>query len=378
MTKILIIAVTCVTGMLCLNSCRKENNQKNNYNEVKTKVTNWLNQQKITGDLARNSRIDSLNSKLNFPEFHLEEDNDRQQLIVVPIENGLETINNKGKNPVSVLLLVEDKMGNIKKGNVVQYVTDNEMQAQTFPKNTFTQIYNNKKITANGEFSFLTITDRLLYEIKYRDGKITSFGKSKSKAPNETHSPPRDPYSAPLVCIDWYLITTIYYVDGTTETSEEYLYTTCQSSGDGGGEGGASQENCESELDTISGNAASEDLGVMPTSETATTREKVYTWIFYKQRFGMWSFQSLEKGKHVKTNNEWRWQSLTHQNVAKEGFIIGGSVNCTITANIPNVSTYNAGMELFYTITASAVCKGSPLELSGNHYSKSPIWNISN
>ncbi|MBN8652806.1 MAG: hypothetical protein J0L67_15340 [Cytophagales bacterium] len=82
----------------------------------------------------------------------------------------------------------------------------------------------------------------------YNQGLIIESGLPRMKAEKE----PGDGRKA-TQCVDWYLVTTYYYSDGTTETVEIYLYTSCDEPcgfagpggrikcGGGGGSGGSEE-----------------------------------------------------------------------------------------------------------------------------------------
>ncbi len=52
------------------------------------------------------------------------------------------------------------------------------------PVNSFSKIFNAEKFEMDAKFSFLTIKDRLVYEIVYKDGVVHSRGVVKTKAPS--------------------------------------------------------------------------------------------------------------------------------------------------------------------------------------------------
>lgn len=170
-------------------------------------------------------------------------------------------------------------------------------------------------------------------------------------------------------CTDWY------------NTGECWMEYWCEEGGDpcelagigcGGDEGGGEGPDCEVVQQESEGISVSDDLSSQNVSETATTRTKKYHWTIYKQNQGLWKFTSHESGVHVKTTsttNPWKWQSLDHTNVSREGVWSGGTVDCTVNTSDVQLGLYWASMELNYTITASAICRGFPLGSSTTHTS---------
>ena len=85
----------------------------------------------------------------------------------------------------------------------------------------------------------------------------------------------------------------------------------------------------------------------------------------------------FETGAHVKqSNGNWKWQSLNHTTISRQGTVVGGTVTCSLNAAISEVGLYNAGMKLAYNIDASVVCKGSPISWGNSYQNNSPIWNV--
>ncbi|MEI9944859.1 MAG: hypothetical protein WDN26_11625 [Chitinophagaceae bacterium] len=146
-------------------------------------------------------------------------------------------MNNNDKHSVNALLLIETSSGNIRKGNIVQYIPDQE-QATSIQKNSFSKIFNGENFDLDAQFSFLTILDKLSYQVKYKDGYMQSSGIVKPGSSVVPNTPPQDPIGPAPVCTDWYLVTTYYYLDGSTSQTEDYVFTTCEPSGGGGGGGG--------------------------------------------------------------------------------------------------------------------------------------------
>jgi len=181
----------------------------------------------------------------------------------------------------------------------------------------------------------------------------------------------------PPFCVDWYYVT----YDQTTGNvvNEIYLYSTCydpcsfNSNPNGGGSSG---ENCSNVANQLKGGPISTQVGIGLIDEGISERKYAYTWGFYKQINGMWEFRSIEVGTHKKQpDNTWRWKSLVHDRVTKIGWTLGGTVDCQATG-VSVVGLYVAGMQLDYTITASAVCKGSPLSWNVPGRANSPIWHV--
>jgi hypothetical protein len=139
------------------------------------------------------------------------------------------------------------------------------------------------------------------------------------------------------------------------------------------GGGGNTGENCDGIQESLEGTSVSEMESITTTNANPTTRTKNYVWTIYRQIWGLWSFQSHETGIQVKVGNEWHWLSLSHDNISRVGFQIGGNVSCTLNSATPTIGIYNASMTLDYNIEASLVCGGSPFSNNGNYKSSKYI-----
>jgi hypothetical protein len=142
----------------------------------------------------------------------------------------------------------------------------------------------------------------------------------------------------------------------------------CEDEGGGG-------ENCSQTQNSLEGTPDSEIENIISENETATTRDKKYDWVIFKQNMGLYKFVSHENGVHVKVNNEWRWQSLTHNTITRTGGVIGGTVSCTLIEAVPTLGLYYASMTISYHIEASAICNGSPFSF-GNDFTSTLIRNV--
>lgn len=227
----------CMTVLLFSMACRKQISTDDDKNTLANKVNAWLDAQKVTTSKDQSGRIAMLKNELDFSRLRIEVILPDKDLIIVPVKSGFKSINNKDKNPGTVLLLKADKQGKIVEGNIVQYIPAQVQTGKNIPANTFCKIFDAEKIGTDGQFSFLSVNDKFLYEIKYKDGEMFSLAIAKQGKSAVSNRPPADPIGPSPVCIDWYLVTTYFYEDGSTSQTEEYLYTTCETGGGGGSSG---------------------------------------------------------------------------------------------------------------------------------------------
>jgi hypothetical protein len=232
--------------LICLSACQKEAAQdlvaensaiaQENKQEAVTKVNAWLeNQKKLTTAVIATS-VNNIKANLDFDKLYFEKLSETEKLLIVPLKSTFVSTVNKGKNPLNVFLLVLNKEGDIRKGNIVQFISKNSVPLTALPKNTFYNFYNADHLVADGSFTFLNVYDKILYQMDYKDGKISAYSEKQNKQDNNIAN--STVLSTTTACTNWYWVTT--YADGTQ--SWQFLYTTC--SGDesvepeGGGSGG--------------------------------------------------------------------------------------------------------------------------------------------
>ncbi|MET0465027.1 MAG: hypothetical protein ABW007_17820 [Chitinophagaceae bacterium] len=130
--------------------------------------------------------------------------------------------------------------------------------------------------------------------------------------------------------------------------------------------GGEEEEDCTVKEARFQGASCSEKNEIEEESATATEMTKKYKWTIFKQSWGLYSFQSLEKAKLIKTTNvtnPWKFTEFTHNSVWRSATQFGVSFTCTVHDSETYIGSagYAAGVELEYVITFAAACKGSPI-----------------
>lgn len=202
-----------LAATLLFASCQKEADQVpvNTTAEISnqaviTKVNSWLEKWKVDADDDGDMKIEALKANLDFSALHLEKYKQNDKLVIVPL-----------KIPGNYLVAILPESEEITKGNIVQYVS--AAGKKPVPRNTFSKIFNYEDLDCNGQFTILSLTDDFRYELKFEDNKLMSVAERRSKSEPDNQKTNG--------CIDWFLFTTVYYTDGTSETFENYLYSTC-------------------------------------------------------------------------------------------------------------------------------------------------------
>lgn len=209
-------------------SCTKNDVREQPFETPVVKVANeWLTSRIKEGETVRNERIESLRQSILPAKASTEILEDGEKLIIVPIANGFKMNTNSDKNADHYLLLFENKNKEVYKGNIVQFVPENSQQ-RSLPKNTLSRLWNAEDVNVNGTFTVLTIFDKHLYASTFKEGKRTKYAKLE-KGSNDDNSVVSNDRAATDGdnCVIWYLETTTYYTDGTSETSKEYLGMSC-------------------------------------------------------------------------------------------------------------------------------------------------------
>jgi hypothetical protein len=184
---------------------------------VITKINSWLEKKKVDADDDGDMKIEALKANLDFSTLHLEKYKQNDRLVIVLLKNGFKSANNEDKNPVNYLVAILPEKEDITKGNIIQYLS--ATSKKQVPHNTFSKIFNFEDHDCNGQFTVLSVTDDFRYELKFENNKLKSVAERRSKTESEELKTNN--------CIDWYLVTTYYYADGSSESTWHYISTTC-------------------------------------------------------------------------------------------------------------------------------------------------------
>lgn len=168
--------------LFLMNACQKENSQVvadvNSNQQMETKIDAWIEGQKALAYESRKPNIDLLKKKLDFSKLRIEKYDAGEQIIVVPVKDEYKKLKHVADNKIPNLVLIVDKLGNIRKGNLVLYIPKNGEVVAKAPDNTFYHIFNTGTPECNGVFKFLSISGGQIYQVEYNDGKLISFGQA--------------------------------------------------------------------------------------------------------------------------------------------------------------------------------------------------------
>ena len=229
-----------------LSSCKKERSGPSIDQAIVSQVISWLDKQKVASQPNKAANIEMLKNHLVFSRSWEENSNEGETIMVIPIDDAFRNAKKIDEQQIPALVLVIDKSSKIRRGNVVLY-TPKDPTLKSIPRTAMHDVYTTAKPTASGQFRFLSVTGKWLYQLDYNNKRLASAGHIQPKVTSGSRT---DGISA-IVCIDWYLITTYYddYGNVVYQTTE-YVGTTCQECDngmyqgfcpDGGGGGGSGQ-----------------------------------------------------------------------------------------------------------------------------------------
>ena len=209
--------------MLLLFSCQKEfeKSHDSTHDELISKVNGWLDSRKPAQKQTQAENVELLKNNLEFSNLRIEQSAEGEKIIVIPVKENFKTIKNIDKVSIPNLVLILDKMGNVRKGNIVLFYPQNGQIYSKVPDNTFNNILNTSKPECNGKFKYLSVTGKKLHELEYENGHLKSFGhiKDSINSINRTTT----------FCVDWYWVYTWYDQWGNVYSQTwEYYTTTCQ------------------------------------------------------------------------------------------------------------------------------------------------------
>lgn len=213
--------------LLFLNACKKDDPDRNldltSENTMVKKVTLWLDEQKAKVNDTKRSNIELLKSNLDFSGIRIESSGEGEKIFIIPVQKGLAEKKNINKNAIPNLVIIFDKMQNIRKCNLVLYLPANGQNEVKVPDNVFYEILNTGKPDCNARLTYLDITGRKLHELEYENERLKAF----SNFREDTSSNPKSETVAN--CIDWFWVTTYYDSEGLILSEDwDYIGTTCE------------------------------------------------------------------------------------------------------------------------------------------------------
>ena len=292
-------------------SSSTENTTNNNslFNRNSTvgveQIFEWLDEQKSAVTPIKNSIIDSLKSSSIFEQMWVEELNEEENLIIVPLSSDFHSQHNAQYGPKNYLLFIEDVDGKIRKGNIIQYLPENGNAFPDLPVSSFHNLYNHEDLEADGKYVFLSMADVFEYDFTYHDGELTQYNYVEQERID-------------LTCTHWWLVHIDFFADGHTETDITDLGETCSTC--------PPNQLCD-EIDGSQVLVGSNSPSLFPTPATAVEE-----------------FIVAEKDDHNTNTTNWEWWRVVYR-IRLNGWRFDNSSNNFFSANPVN-NGLNAALNL--------------------------------
>jgi hypothetical protein len=235
--------------VIFFSSCKKAD-QQTPVNSDAEKISSWLDHQKSSYNphgrqtANKDANIELLMENLAFNSATKGVLDDERDILLIPIKKNYATTKHVDDKSILSLLLFVDKLGAIKSGSIIDFNPAVSKGETALSITTLLSLLNQKKGQSDGNYKFLSVSARLLSQQQVKNGKLYSIG-------NVRRSSDLGASQRGQSCIDWYLVTTYYYSDGTQMETKEYLGTTCEECDQGeyatfcvdieGGGGGSTQ-----------------------------------------------------------------------------------------------------------------------------------------
>jgi hypothetical protein len=207
--------------MIILFSCQKQEIKQENNDQLISKVNSWLDGRKPDQKPIQAENVELLKNNLQFSDLRIENSNNEEKIVIIPVSENFKTLKNLDKASIPNLVLIMDKMGNVRKGNIILFYPKTGVAYNKVPENTFYDILNTAKPKTNGKFKYLSVTGKKIHELEYENGHLKEFGHIKDSIPNGNRTNTN--------CVDWYWVTTVYDEWGfVISETWDYYTTTCQ------------------------------------------------------------------------------------------------------------------------------------------------------
>lgn len=214
-------------------SCEKERDMLPSVTGIeRTKIELFKEQLLLMGkpySKAKQQGFSELITSLNWDQAREDINAEGRSTITVPSTMGA-AYKREGKSGLRNLLL-EVEGSTIRHAYVVDVITTENLQASNQEEQLrWTKEDTRQKRLFSGEKLLFDLGLSLQERKYYKEGQLVQkdeliAGGNGNNAIQSEGSGDKQVHS----CIDWYLVTTYYYSDGSTRTTSEYLYTTCRS-----------------------------------------------------------------------------------------------------------------------------------------------------
>jgi len=204
---------------------------------TKEKIDGWLLTHKIpTAKTLLNASI--VHEQLKYDELNIELRTNGDRIIIIPLEDVINEKLKVNKSHILNLIIVQSPKKKLKWSMIMDFLPEGGKLQNNLKEKTTQNLLNNQKVKDNGEYKFFDLKGNFLYQLKYKDNKLSSYGSRRRKQKNDGKLSSRSENR----CWSWYYVTTYFNEFGGVDHQDwTYLYTECEEDTDdhdGGGGGG--------------------------------------------------------------------------------------------------------------------------------------------
>lgn len=241
----------------------------------KQEIISWLDLHYGNLNSKDKTTLKTLSSNLQYDKLSVVTRNNGETIIVIPIkEAAIEYFSSnadylKLDGSAMSLIIVQGTQGKFRWSYIISHSSVEGRGLQSLSDTTIQNIINSKSVADDGTYKFINLKGKLLFQQKYKKGKLISFAKPlrKETTGNKNYGGFAKNSMSTLfstLCHDYYLVETWFYEDGTSYQTETFLYRDCNEEqvpggDDGGGGGNGDPEEPIDHSYTISGSLEIEE-----------------------------------------------------------------------------------------------------------------------
>ncbi len=168
---------------VCFASCKKDSSQliEAAKDETTNKVIAWLEKQRASASTEGAAKIESLKESLDFSLLTVVPFPPGETVLIIPVKNSFVTTSNADKNPANSLVLFLGKDQEVRKGNIVQYISFERISSRRVLANFLDSYYRFRITDFTGSLVYITITDEIAYELNYIKGNANYYKSMEKK-----------------------------------------------------------------------------------------------------------------------------------------------------------------------------------------------------
>jgi hypothetical protein len=197
--------------ILSFQSCEEEVSLNNSV--YKDKIEKYLSSVKNV-DTNQSSKIETLEKRIDFTSVIEYDLRTTENLIIAEL---LPNPNITDSDKSKLILFVNNN--EIARGFVVDFKSKSEFHKYNELVLSILNI-STETFKYTGTITFKNLFEKTLLYNNYNSGELTTNGIARTRLSDSKKGRTNS-------CIDWFMVTTYYYANGSTRTEETYLFTTC-------------------------------------------------------------------------------------------------------------------------------------------------------